>query len=138
MIFQDIQHKLGEKEETEARKYFVVIQSFEDIVIFGKTDTTLELGNIPDVKWMCIKVIPPLSASRLTSSVGLLPGSNIIPSMQRAPPFANHKEIPCRVHTHTVFADVRIPLYEVHYLAESFKCISNSQRGKWFDCSIYS
>ena len=44
MIFQDIQHKLGEKEETEARKYFVAIRSFEDVVIFGKTDTTLELG----------------------------------------------------------------------------------------------
>ena len=132
MIFQDIRHKLGEKEETEARKYFIAIWSFEDVVIFGKTDTTLELGNIPDVKWMCIKVIPPLSASCHTSSVGFLPGSDVIPSMRRAPPFANRKEIPCRVHTRTVFADVRISLYEVRYLAESLKCISNSQHGKQF------
>ena len=132
MIFQDIWHKLGEKEETETRKYFVAIQSFEDVIIFGKTNITLKLGNIPDVKWMCIKVIPPLSASRHTSSVGFLPGSDVILSMQHAPPFANCKEIPCRVHTRTVFVDVGIPLYEVHYLAESLKCISNSQRGKQF------
>jgi hypothetical protein len=57
--FQDIRDKLGEKEETKARKYLVAIRTYEDVVISRKTDKTLELENAPDVRWITINTDPP-------------------------------------------------------------------------------
>jgi hypothetical protein len=127
MIFQEIWDKSGEKEETEARKYFIAIQAYKDVVISGKMDKTIELENAPGVRWMTVNTDPPLSTSLHSSSVGLLPGSGVTPSIC-APP--KRKEIPCRVHARTVFADVGTVLYNVRCLAESFLCVSDSQQGK--------
>lgn len=138
-IFKDIRDQLGEQKEADAEKYFVRVRAYEDVVIAGTLDKTLnpwEEGDIP-FEWITINVDPIFSEKRH------LPGTGHIPDSDRPPTeFVQCRvrlssvEIPCRVHTPIVFEEVGITLTNVTCLADNFTCLSGALRGKQFDGSV--
>lgn len=132
-IFKDIRDKLGEKEAAEAAKYFVRVQAYEDVVVSGERDKTFNPREEGDVclEWITIKINPILSETRHLPSQGHIPESDRLPT-ELARVSAPSADIPCRVHTRTVFKDVGIPLMKVTCLYDAFTCLAGARQGKQF------
>ena len=130
-IFKDIRDKLGEKEAAEAAKYFVAIQVYEDVAVSGECNKTFNLKGEGDIRleWITIKIDPILSETRHLPSKGHIPESDYTPT-ELARVRAPSADIPCRVHTRTVFEDVGIPLMKVTCLSDAFTCLSGVRQGK--------
>lgn len=66
-VLDDVRGKLGEEAAAEAKKYFIPVRIYEDVVVCGKSDKTFELreedGN-SNLKWIYIEVDPILSDRR--------------------------------------------------------------------------
>lgn len=131
-IFKDIRDKLGEEAETEAKKYFLEVLTYEDVNVHGKVDKTLKLAAEEGLKCFPVVVEPALSERRHLSSVGHIPDpdSEQLPTGRTRRAFPVGANIPSKVHARTVFQEVGIPLADVTLLANCLACLHGSQKGK--------
>ncbi|KAG8216283.1 NADP-dependent oxidoreductase domain-containing protein [Butyriboletus roseoflavus] len=131
-IFKDIRDQLGEQKVAEAEKYFVRVLVYEDVVISGALDETLDLREVGDapLERITIDVDPILSEKRHLLSIpdSVRPPTELAQWRVRPPSV----EVPCRVHTRTVFEEVGTSLMNVTRLADAFSCLSGALRALYY------
>ncbi|KAG1719065.1 hypothetical protein EDB19DRAFT_2030564 [Suillus lakei] len=115
-ILASCAEKLRAEELADARKHFVGVQLWKDVIIDDTLDETLDPMVAEEHnrtwKWVSINHNPSVSATPHLPSTGNVPDSDT--------------GIPRRVHTRTIFLGVGVALNDITTLADILGCMSGA------------
>ncbi|KAG2127699.1 hypothetical protein DEU56DRAFT_915674 [Suillus clintonianus] len=124
-ILTSCAEKLQPEELADAKRHFVGVRLWKDVIIDDSRDETLDpmVAEEHNRSWVSIDVNPILSAGLHLSSTSQLSAS--FPTQLG---IITHKEtcIPRRVHTRIVLHDVGVALKDVTSLADNLTCLSGA------------
>ncbi|KAG2336207.1 hypothetical protein BDR05DRAFT_971181 [Suillus weaverae] len=138
-ILASCAEKLQSEELADAKKHFVGIQLWEDVIIDDTRDETLNpmVAEEHDHTWEWVSIdLEPILSEKLH-----LPGTGDVPDSGRLSAFLptqlgivrrRETDIPCRVHVRTVFKDVGVVVKDVTSLADNLKCLSDGLKALYY------
>ncbi|KAG1771899.1 hypothetical protein EV702DRAFT_1033892 [Suillus placidus] len=139
-ILASCAEKLQSEELADAKKHFVGIQLWEDVIIDDTRDETLDpmVAEEHDHtwEWVSIDLEPILSARPHLPSTGDVPDSGrlsaFLPTQLGIVRRHQTGIIPRRVHVRTVFKDVGVVVKDVASLADNLKCLSDGLKALYY------
>jgi hypothetical protein len=137
--------RLPPEELVDAKKHFVQVRLWEDVVVDDAPDETLNLTVAEEYshtrEWVLIDTNLILSATPHLPSTGDIPDSGRLSDLL-SPHFDNPQRqdiiIPRRVHTRTVFHDVGVALKDVTSVVDSLSYLSGALKGEQITVPLLS
>ncbi|KAG1768025.1 hypothetical protein EV702DRAFT_1203461 [Suillus placidus] len=133
--------KLPAEELADAKRHFVGVRLWKDVIIDDTRDETLDTMVAGEHnrtwEWVSIDLNPILSARPHLPSTGDVPDSGRLPAFlptQLGNIARNDTAsgIPRRVHTRTVFHDVGVSVKDVTSLAHKLSCLSGALKALYY------
>ncbi|KAG2338830.1 hypothetical protein BDR05DRAFT_1003910 [Suillus weaverae] len=127
--------KLPAEELADAKRHFVGVRLWKDVIIDDTRDETLDTMVAGEHnrtwEWVSIDLNPILSARPRLPSTGDVPNSGRLPAflptqLGKIARNDTANGIPRRVHTRTVFRDVGVSVKDVTSLAHKLSCLSGA------------
>ncbi|KAG1884537.1 hypothetical protein F4604DRAFT_1648223 [Suillus subluteus] len=138
-ILASCAEKLQAEELADAKRHFVGVRLWKDVIIDDTPDETLDplVGEEHDRtwKWVSIDLQPILSARPHLPSAGDVPDSgrlSVFLPTQLGGIARNDTGIPRRVHTRTVFHDVGVAVKDITSLADNLSCLSGGLKALYY------
>ncbi|KAG2128557.1 hypothetical protein DEU56DRAFT_818949 [Suillus clintonianus] len=121
----------------DAKRHFVGVRLCKDVEIDDTQDETLDPKVVEEYNhtWVSIDLSPVLSTKPHSSSTGNIPDSGRLSAVlpTRLGIIARKDiDIPCRVHTRTVFHDVGVTIKELTSLVDILTCLSNALKALYY------
>ncbi|KAG1795217.1 hypothetical protein EV424DRAFT_1496644, partial [Suillus variegatus] len=138
-ILASCENKLRPEEVADAKRHFVGIQLWEDVIIDDARDETLRpmVGDEHDgiEKWVAIGLEPILSERPHLPSTGDVPDSGRLSAFlptQLGIVGRHETGIPRRVHGRTVFKEVGVVVKDVTSLADNLRCLFDGLKALYY------
>ncbi|KAG1884539.1 hypothetical protein F4604DRAFT_1574269 [Suillus subluteus] len=138
-ILASCAEKLQAEELADAKRHFVGVRLWKDVIIDNTPDVTLDplVGEEHDRtwKWVSIDLQPILSARPHLPSAGDVPDSGRLSAFlptQLGGIARNDTGISRRVHTRTVFHDVGVAVKDITSLADNLSCLSGGLKALYY------
>ncbi|KAG1754765.1 uncharacterized protein EDB91DRAFT_1213895 [Suillus paluster] len=132
-ILASCAEKLRAEELADARRHFIGVRLWKDVIIDDTLDETLDLmvAEEHDHTWKWVSI----NHNRTLSATSHLPSTGDIPNSDTG--------IPCRVHTRTIFHDVGVALKDITTLVDILGCMSGAllalyymHKAGWVHCDF--
>ncbi|KAG2074902.1 hypothetical protein BDR04DRAFT_1171595 [Suillus decipiens] len=135
-IIASCEKKLQPGEVVDAKRYFVEVHLWEDVVIDGAQDVTLK-PVVEDKlwKWVAIDLKPALSERPHLPSTSDMPDFHCLSAFLPTQLDTVGQKETCilrRVHGCTVFEDVKVAIKDVTSLADNLRCLSGGLKALYY------
>ncbi|KAG1778826.1 hypothetical protein EV702DRAFT_1195842 [Suillus placidus] len=138
-ILASCAEKLKTEELADAKRHFVGVRLWEDVIIDDTRDETLDPMVTEEHdrtwEWVSIDLNPILSARLHLPSTGDVPDSGRLSAFlptQLGIVRRHETGIPRRVHVRTVFKDVGVVVKDVTSLADNLRCLSGGLKALYY------
>jgi hypothetical protein len=127
--------KLQAEELADAKRHFIAVRLWKDVIINNTPDETLNPMFVEEhnYTWVSINLNPIVSATPHLPSTGDVPHSGQLSTFfptQLGNIRRKDNSIPRRVHNRTVFHNVGVALKDVTSLADNLNCLSGALMGE--------
>jgi hypothetical protein len=135
--------KLQAEELADAKRHFVGVRLWKDVIINDTPDETPNPKFVEEYNytWVSIDLNPIVSSTPHLPSTGDVPDSGQLSTFLPTHLGVIARQdtgIPCRVHTRTIFLDVGVALKDVTSLADNLTCLSGALLGKQTTVTLLS